>query len=160
MSLCRILIDGFSLFLIIWLSFVCCCRGYGPCCGATVYLWVCVCVSAGACACAFMRTRTCFMVNKQLFSAKVFQLLIRSLVVMQCCGSLEDESQQIGQLCRFGPRLTFRNVSKCTMFIASDNTHSFREWANIKWSVQDKPKWVFSVTLCFIAYWRICSICS
>lgn len=81
MSLCWILIDGFSLFLIIWLSFVCCCRRCGPCCGAMLYLPMCCCLCVRECRRVFALLCTCFMVNKQLFSAKVSQLLIRSPVV-------------------------------------------------------------------------------
>lgn len=47
--------------------------------------------------------------------------------------------------CRCEPPLAFRHASKSRMFIAPDNTHSLWEWANIKWSVQDKVKCVFSV---------------
>lgn len=81
MSLCWILIDGFSLFLIIWLSFVCCCQGYGSGCGAVVHLWMCRYLCVCACIGAFVCTRISFMINKQLFSTKIFQLLIKSLVV-------------------------------------------------------------------------------
>lgn len=54
---------------------------------------VCVRARVGVCVCAFMCARTCFMVNKQLFSAKVSQLLIRSLLVTLQWQFGRDESQ-------------------------------------------------------------------
>lgn len=72
MSLCRIRIDAFSLFLIIWLSFVCLLPGVRPSprrCG--LYLSLCTCTCVGVSVGVRLQV---FMCNMQLFSA--FQLLI------------------------------------------------------------------------------------
>lgn len=60
---------------------MCCCQGYGPRCGAMVHLRMCAYICVCTCICAFVCTRMRFMINKQLFSARFFQLFIKSLVV-------------------------------------------------------------------------------
>lgn len=82
---------------------MCCCQGFGHCGGAMVYLstllFVCECWPR---VCTFIWARECFMVNKQLFSAKVSRPLIRSPAVTLRQQFLGDESRHISQLCQFG----------------------------------------------------------
>lgn len=108
---------------------------------AMVYLPVCrgVCIRAGVrkrvgvCVCVlFMCTRTCFMVNKQLFSAKVFQLLIRSRWLW-CCDrwiTVKTGANFFVDFSFFGGLVSqSENVSNCPWcLLLSDNTRSFREW--------------------------------
>lgn len=124
-----------------------------------VVLWfisvsVCVFVWGRAFLCFYTYEDFLWSINCFFFPVRASQLLIRSAVLML--------RQQFGRWILVGQPtfvdldLTFRRVSKgCWMFIASDNSHSFREQANIKPSVWDKPVRVFSGTLCFIAYWSV-----
>lgn len=171
MSLCWILIDGFSLFLIIWLSSfsVLVPTQTVPCSAATLYLhkllrvrlpvqgqrspvfaFLFFCCFFMSCICA----RTCFMVNKRAPKSLSRWSDRRS---QRWDGTLEDGSWHIGQLFSIWGPPTHIHIRFKTWDVYCPWQHfsPLWEWANNNPSVWDKPGWVFSETRRFIARWRI-----